>query len=216
MSATETALPSRKLISLDRKLLVAASAILLSHAGLYYVCLHYNLFLMAAFNWWTASLILGLHLPENIESAIIDNLFMFVVGESFAVILTIRFIQLGTLKSIPLLSCAVLLIAYHFGGSDAVDYAFDEIRLQANRPAYLAMARSGESRPYGAIFPWGGTGFLDTSIQYYLVLDRTGALARGELKPEDFGWRAEHMKCDGSVRRLSSEFYSITVWCVGT
>ena len=211
MSATETALPSRKLISLDRKLLVAASVILLSHGGLYYVCLHYNLPLMAGFNWWTGSLILGLHLPENIESAIIDNLFMLVVGESFAVILTVRFIQLETPKSPTLLSCAALLIAYNFGGANALDYAFDQIRFQVNRSAYLEMAKSNEGWPDSAVIHWGETGFLDTSIQYYLVLDRTGVLASGKVKPEQFGWKAEHMKCDGSMRRLSSDFYSVTV-----
>lgn len=78
------------------------------------------------------------------------------------------------------------------------------------------MAKGGEGWPDSAIIRWGESGFLDTSIQYYLVMDRTGALARGEIKPEQFGWKAEHMKCNGLHSRLSSDFYSITVSCVGT
>ena len=85
-----------------------------------------------------------------------------------------------------------------------------------NRSAYLKMAENSEGWPVSAIIKWGESGFLDSSVQYYLVMDRTGALARGEIKPERFGWKAEHMECSGLQRRLSSAFYSITVRCEGT
>jgi len=216
MSATEAASRPGELINSDRMLLAVLSVLLLSHAGLYYVCLRFNLPFAFAFAWSAASFVLDLHLPESIASAIIENFFMLVVGESYAFILTIRFIELQTWKSPSLLSCAVLLVGYNFGGADALDYCFDQIRFQFNRPAYLAMAKSGEGWPDSAVIRWGESGFLDTSIQYYLVMDRTGALARGEIKPEQFGWKAEHMKCNGLQSRLSNDFYSITVSCVGT
>ncbi|MEH2625523.1 hypothetical protein V1292_003578 [Bradyrhizobium sp. AZCC 1719] len=216
MSATEATSRSRELITSDRMLLAVLSVLLLSHAGLYYACLRFNLPFAFALGWSTTSFVLDLRLPESIASAAIENFFMLVVGESYAFILTIRFIELGTWKSPSLLSCAALMMAYHFTGAEALDYCFDQIRFQLNRHAYLDLAKSGAGWPDSAVIPWGETGLLDTSIQYYLVMDRTGALARGEIKPEQFGWKAEHMKCTGLQSRLSSDFYSITVSCVGT
>jgi hypothetical protein len=216
MSATESASRRSELINFDRMLLAVLPALLLSHAGLYYVGLRFNLAVAFAFAWSTASLVLDLQLPESIASVIIENFFMLVVGESYAFVLTMRFMELQTWKSPSLLSSAALLVGYNFGGADALDYCFDQIRFQFNRPAYLAIARSGEGWPDSAIIRWGESGFLDTSIQYYLVMDRTGALARGEIKPEQFGWKAEHMKCNGVQRRLSNDFYSIIVSCAGT
>lgn len=166
MSAPEAASRPRELINSDRMLLGVLSVLLLSHAGLYYVCLRFNLPFAFAFAWSAAGFVLDLQLPESIASAIIENLFMLVVGDSYAFILTVRFIELQTWKSPSLLSCAVLLSGYNFGGADALDYCFDQIRFQFNRPAYLAMAKSGEGWPDSAIIRWGETGFLDTSIQY--------------------------------------------------
>ena len=216
MSATEATWRPRDLINCDRVLLAVLSALLLSHAGLHYVSLRFNLPFAFVLAWSTSSFVLDLRLPESIASAVIENFFMLVVGESYAFILTIRFIELRTWKSPSLLSCAALLVAYHFGGTSSLDYCFDQIRFQLNRPTYLAIASGDEGWPDSAVIRWGESGFLDTSVQYYLVMDRTGVLARGEIKPQEFGWKAEHMECSGLQRRLSSDFYSITVWCVGT
>ena len=141
MSATEATWRPRDLINCDRVLLAVLSALLLSHAGLYYVSLRFNLPFAFVLAWSTSSFVLDLRLPESIASAVIENFFMLVVGESYAFILTIRFIELRTWKSPSLLSCAALLVAYHFGGTSSLDYCFDQIRFQLNRPAYLAMAR---------------------------------------------------------------------------
>ena len=213
MSATEAASRPGELINSDRMLLAVLSVLLLSHAGLYYVCLRFNLPFAFAFAWSAASFVLDLHLPESIASAIIENFFMLVVGESYAFILTIRFIELRTWKSPSLLSCAALLVAYHFGGTISLDYCFDQIRFQLNRPAYLAMARNSEGWPDSAVFRWGESGFLDSSVQYFLVFDRVGRLTNGDFQPEALVWKSDHMRCDGSVRRLSGDFYSVTVWC---
>lgn len=93
MSATEAASRPRELINSDRMLLAVLSMLLLSHAGLYYVCLRFNLPFAFAFAWSAASFVLDLQLPESIASAIIENFFMLVVGESYAFILTIRFMS---------------------------------------------------------------------------------------------------------------------------
>ncbi|WP_291848596.1 hypothetical protein [Bradyrhizobium sp.] len=216
MSAIEAVSRPGNPVAFDRVLLAVLSMLLLAHAGLYYVCLRFNLPFAFALAWSTSDLVLGLGLPESIASAVIENFFMLIVGQAYALILTIRFVEIGTWKSPSLLACVVLLVLYHFGGAHALDYCFDQVRFQLNRSAYLAMAREGDGWPDSAIVNWGESGFLDTSIQYYLVMDRTGALARGEIKPEEFGWKSEHMKCGGLQNRLSSDFYSITVWCVGT
>lgn len=213
MSATEAASCPRKLINTDRMLLAVLSVLLLTHAGLYYVSLRFNLPFAFVFAWSAASFVLELRLPQSIASAIIENFFMLVVGESYAFILAIRFIEIGTWKSPSLLSCAALLVAYHFGGAGALDYCFDQIRFQLSRPAYLAMARSSEGWPDSAVFRWGESGFLDSSVQYFLVFDRAGRLTSGEIQPETLVWKSDHMRCDGSVRRLSGDFYSVTVWC---
>ncbi len=222
MSVTESASGpppqsrSKKLIGFDGALLVALSGLLIAHAGLYYVCLHYNLPWMLVADLIMVDLVDKLALPAKVTSAIIENCFMLVVGECFAVILTIRCIKLRTLKSPALLFCVVLLIAYHFGGANALEYAFDQARFQTNRGAYLAIAKESDGWPNSAVIKWGGGGLLDSSIQYFLVFDRAAVMARGAVKPEDLVSISEHMKCDGRVRRLSSDFYSVTVWCVGT
>ena len=213
MSATEATWRPRDLINCDRVLLAVLSALLLSHAGLYYVSLRFNLPFAFVLAWSTSSFVLDLRLPESIASAVIENFFMLVVGESYAFILTIRFIELRTWKSPSLLSCAALLVAYHFGGTSSLDYCFDQIRFQLNRPAYLAMARNSEGWPDFAVFRWGESGFLDSSVQYFLVFDRVGRLTNGDFQPEALVWKSDHMRCDGSVRRLSGDFYSVTVWC---
>ena len=213
MSATEATWRPRDLINCDRVLLAVLSALLLSHAGLYYVSLRFNVPFAFVLAWSTSSFVLDLRLPESIASAVIENFFMLVVGESYAFILTIRFIELRTWKSPSLLSCAALLVAYHFGGTSSLDYCFDQIRFQLNRPAYLAMARNSEGWPDSAVFRWGESGFLDSSVQYFLVFDRVGRLTNGDFQPEALVWKSDHMRCDGSVRRLSGDFYSVTVWC---
>jgi len=213
MSATEATWRPRDLINCDRVLLAVLSALLLSHAGLHYVSLRFNLPFAFVLAWSTSSFVLDLRLPESIASAVIENFFMLVVGESYAFILTIRFIELRTWKSPSLLSCAALLVAYHFGGTISLDYCFDQIRFQLNRPAYLAMARNSEGWPDSAVFRWGESGFLDSSVQYFLVFDRVGRLTNGDFQPEALVWKSDHMRCDGSVRRLSGDFYSVTVWC---
>ena len=213
MSATEATWRPRDLINCDRVLLAVLSALLLSHAGLYYVSLRFNLPFAFVLAWSTSSFVLDLRLPESIASAVIENFFMLVVGEFYAFILTIRFIELRTWKSPSLLSCAALLVAYHFGGTSSLDYCFDQIRFQLNRPAYLAMARNSEGWPDSAVFRWGESGFLDLSVQYFLVFDRVGRLTNGDFQPEALVWKSDHMRCDGSVRRLSGDFYSVTVWC---
>jgi hypothetical protein len=213
MSATEATWRPRDLINCDRVLLAVLSALLLSHAGLYYVSLRFNLPFAFVLAWSTSSFVLDLRLPESIASAVIENFFMLVVGESYAFILTIRFIELRTWKSPSLLSCAALLVAYHFGGTSSLDYCFDQIRFQLNRPAYLAMARNSEGWPDSAVFRWGESGFLDSSVQYFLVFDRVGRLTNGDFQPEALVWKSDHMRCDGSVRRLSGDLYSVTVWC---
>ena len=213
MSATEATWRPRDLINCDRVLLAVLSALLLSHAGLHYVSLRFNLPFAFVLAWSTSSFVLDLRLPESIASAVIENFFMLVVGESYAFILTIRFIELRTWKSPSLLSCAALLVAYHFGGTSSLDYCFDQIRFQLNRPAYLAMARNSEGWPDSAVFRWGESGFLDSSVQYFLVFDRVGRLTNGDFQPEALVWKSNHMRCDGSVRRLSGDFYSVTVWC---
>ena len=213
MSATEATWRPRDLINCDRVLLAVLSALLLSHAGLHYVSLRFNLPFAFVLAWSTSSFVLDLRLPESIASAVIENFFMLVVGESYAFILTIRFIELRTWKSPSLLSCAALLVAYHFGGTSSLDYCFDQIRFQLNRPAYLAMARNSEGWPDSAVFRWGESGFLDSSVQYFLVFDRVGRLTNGDFQPEALVWKSDHMRCDGSVRRLSGDFYSVTVWC---
>ena len=213
MSATEATWRPRDLINCDRVLLAVLSALLLSHAGLYYVSLRFNLPFAFVLAWSTSSFVLDLRLPESIASAVIENFFMLVVGEFYAFILTIRFIELRTWKSPSLLSCAALLVAYHFGGTSSLDYCFDQIRFQLNRPAYLAMARNSEGWPDSAVFRWGESGFLDSSVQYFLVFDRVGRLTNGDFQPEALVWKSDHMRCDGSVRRLSGDFYSVTVWC---
>ena len=147
MSATEATWRPRDLINCDRVLLAVLSALLLSHAGLYYVSLRFNLPFAFVLAWSTSSFVLDLRLPESIASAVIENFFMLVVGEFYAFILTIRFIELRTWKSPSLLSCAALLVAYHFGGTSSLDYCFDQIRFQLNWPAYLAMARNSEGWP---------------------------------------------------------------------
>ena len=91
MSATEATWRPRDLINCDRVLLAVLSALLLSHAGLYYVSLRFNLPFAFVLAWSTSSFVLDLRLPENIASAVIENFFMLVVGESYAFILTIRF-----------------------------------------------------------------------------------------------------------------------------
>jgi hypothetical protein len=207
---------SKNLIGFDGILLVVLSALLIVHAGLYYVCLHYNLAWMFVANWIMVDLVDKLALPANVTSAIIENCFMLVVGECFAVILTIRFIMLRTLKSLPSLPCAGLLIAYNFGGANALESAFDQLRFQTNRGAYLAIAKESDGWPNSAVIKWGGGGFLDSSIQYFLVFDRAGVTASGAVAPEELVSKGEHMKCDGRVRRLSSDFHSVSVWCVGT
>jgi hypothetical protein len=106
VSATEAALRPRKLITSDRMLLAVLSVLLVSHAGLYYVCLRFNLPFALALAWSTSGFVLQLGLPESIASAIVKNFFVLVVGEAYAFILTIRFIELGTWKSPSLLSCA--------------------------------------------------------------------------------------------------------------
>src|SRR5262249_19835288 len=201
MSVTEAGLRPGKLIPSDGILLAVLSVLLLSHAGIYYVSLRFNLPFALVLVWWASSFVLQFGLPESIASAIFENFFMLVVGEAYAFILTIRFIETGTWKSPSLLSCAALLVAYHFAGAGALDYSFDQIRFQLNRSAYLKMAENSEGWPVSAIIKWGESGFLDSSAQYYLVMDRTGALARGEIKPEWFGWKAEHMECSGLQRR---------------
>jgi len=213
MSATEATWRPRDLINCYRVLLAVLSALLLSHAGLHYVSLRFNLPFAFVLAWSTSSFVLDLRLPESIASAVIENFFMLVVGESYAFILTIRFIELRTWKSPSLLSCAALLVAYHFGGTSSLDYCFDQIRFQLNRPAYLAMARNSEGWPDSAVFRWGESGFLDSSVQYFLVFDRVGRLTNGDFQPEALVWKSDHMRCDGSVRRLSGDFYSVTVWC---
>ena len=213
MSATEATWRPRDLINCDRVLLAVLSALLLSHAGLYYVSLRFNLPFAFVLAWSTSSFVLDLRLPESIASAVIENFFMLVVGKFYAFILTIRFIELRTWKSPSLLSCAALLVAYHFGGTSSLDYCFDQIRFQLNRPAYLAMARNSEGWPDSAVFRWGESGFLDLSVQYFLVFDRVGRLTNGDFQPEALVWKSDHMRCDGSVRRLSGDFYSVTVWC---
>lgn len=213
MSSTETALRPRELINSDRILLAVLSVLLLSHAGLYYVSLRFNMPFAFVLAWSASSFVLGLGLPESVASAVIENFFMLVVGESYAFILTIRFIELGTWRSPSLLSCAALLVAYHFGGFNALDYCFDQLRFRLNRPAYLAMARNSEGWPDSAVFRWGESGFLDASVQYFLVFDRGGRLTSGDIQPEALVWKSDHMRCDGSVRRLSGDFYSVTVWC---
>lgn len=82
MSATEATSRPRELIKSDRVLLAALSVLLLSHAGLYYVCLRFNLPYAFAFAWSAASFVLDLQLPESVASAIIENFFVPVVGES--------------------------------------------------------------------------------------------------------------------------------------
>ena len=213
MSATEATWRPRDLINCDRVLLAVLSALLLSHAGLYYVSLRFNLPFAFVLAWSTSSFVLDLRLPESIASAVIENFFMLVVGKFYAFILTIRFIELRTWKSPSLLSCAALLVAYHFGGTSSLDYCFDQIRFQLNRPAYLAMARNSEGWPDSAVFRWGESGFLDSSVQYFLVFDRVGRLTNGDFQPEALVWKSDHMRCDGSVRRLSGDLYSVTVWC---
>lgn len=221
MSATEAASVSepvshiKSLIGIDGILLVVLSAILIAHAGLYYVCLHYDLPWMLVANWAMISVVEKLALPSSVASAIIDNCFMLVIGECFAIILTVRFIELRTLRSPALLSCAALLVAYNFGGANALEYAFDQLRFQTNRGAYLAVASEGGGRPDFAVIQWGGGGFLDSSIRYFLVFDRAGVMASGAVRPEAIVSRSEQMKCDGRVRRLSRDFYLVTVWCVG-
>ena len=121
MSVTEAASRPVSVLNSDRVLLAVLPVLLLSHAGLYHVYLRFNLPFAFAFAWSAASFVLDFHLPESIASAIIENFFILVVGESFALILTIRFIELQTCKLPSLLSCAVLLMAYHFGGADALD-----------------------------------------------------------------------------------------------
>jgi hypothetical protein len=214
-SATEPE-PQRKLINFDRMLLVVLSVLLISHAGLYYICLHFNLSWMFVANWMVAILVGKLPLPSNVASTIIDHCFMLVVGGYFAVILTIRFTELRTLKSPALLSCVALLIAYEFGGADVLEYAFDQLRFQTNKATYLAIAKESDGWPESAVIKWGGGGFLDSSVRYFLVFDRAGVMGSGAVKPEALVSKSEHMKCEGLVRRLSSDFYSVTVWCVGT
>jgi hypothetical protein len=75
------------------------------------------------------------------------------------------------------------------------------------------MARNSEGWPDFAMFRWGESGFLDASTQYFLVFDRGGYLTSGVMPPDALVEKSEHMQCDGSVRRLSGEFYSVTVWC---
>jgi hypothetical protein len=214
-SATELE-SRRKLVGFDGILLVVLSVLPFSHAGLYYVCLHYDLPWMFVANWMMAILVGKVPLPSNVAATIIDNCFMLVVGGCLAVILTIHFIKLRTLKSPALLSCAALLMAYNFGGADVLDYAFDQSRFQMNRAAYFAIAKSSDAWPESAVIKWGGGGFLDSSVQYFLVFDRAGVMGSGAVKPEALVSKSEHMKCDGRVRRLSSDFCSVTVWCVGT
>ena len=213
MSATEAASRPRRLITSDRMLLAVLLSVLLSQAGLYYVSLRFDLPFAFVLTWTASSFVLDLRLPESIASAVIENFFMLVVGETYAFILTIRFIKLRTWKSPSLLSCAALLVAYHFGGTGALDYCFDQFRFQLNRPAYLAMARNSKGWPDSAVFRWGESGFLDSSVQYFLVFDRVGRLTNGDFQPEALVWKSDHMRCDGSVSRLSGDFYSVTVWC---
>jgi hypothetical protein len=213
VSATEAALRPRKLITSDRMLLAVLSVLLVSHAGLYYVCLRFNLPFALALAWSTSGFVLQLGLPESIASAIVKNFFVLVVGEAYAFILTIRFIELGTWKSPSLLSCAALLVAYHFAGVGALDYCFDQIRFQLNRSTYLKMAENSEGWPHSAVFRWGESGFLDSSVQYFLVFDRAGPLTSGNMKPDALAWKSENMRCDGAVRWLSGDFYSVAVWC---
>ena len=122
MSVTEAALRPKKLITSNGLLLAVLSLLLLSHAGLYYVCPRFNLPFAFVLVWWASSFVLQFGLPESIASAIVENFFMLVVGEAYAFILTVRFIELGTWKSPSLLSCAALLVAYHFAGAGALDY----------------------------------------------------------------------------------------------
>src|SRR5436190_2089965 len=106
MSVTEPAPRIKRLIGFDEMLLVVLSVLLIAHAGLYYACLHYDLPWMFVANWMMVDLVDKIALPSSVASAIIDNCFMLVVGECFAVILTIRFIKLRTFRSPALLSCA--------------------------------------------------------------------------------------------------------------
>src|SRR5882724_212677 len=55
-SATEPE-PQRKLTNFDRMLLVVLSVLLISHAGLYYICLHFNFSWMFVANWMVAILV---------------------------------------------------------------------------------------------------------------------------------------------------------------
>ena len=82
MSATEATWRPRDLINCDRVLLAVLSALLLSHAGLYYVSLRFNLPFAFVLAWSTSSFVLDLRLPESIASAVIENFFMLVVGKS--------------------------------------------------------------------------------------------------------------------------------------
>ena len=67
MSATEAASCPRKLINTDRMLLVVLSVLLLTHAGLYYVSLRFNLPFAFVFAWSAASFVLELRLPQSID-----------------------------------------------------------------------------------------------------------------------------------------------------
>jgi hypothetical protein len=73
MSVTEAALRIKRQIGFDGTLLVVLTVLLIAHAGLYYVSLHYNLPWMLVANWIMVDLDDKLALPAKVTSAIIEN-----------------------------------------------------------------------------------------------------------------------------------------------
>jgi hypothetical protein len=95
--------PQEKLVYLDRMLLVVCQCSLsrmqasttLASISISHGCLPLILMMVI--------LVDRLPLRAAVASAIIDDCFMFVVGECFAIILTVRFVELKTVSSLAFL-----------------------------------------------------------------------------------------------------------------
>lgn len=203
-----------KLISFDWLLFVCLLALLSLHAVVSYLGDHFDF----AFIWvfglsWGLSIMIHQLLPDDIALLVVENLFLLIVAECFALIIAFRFRKLRTLKSLPLWSCAALLVAYYFAEPEGARYILDQVRFRINQGTYLTMAKMSDGWPDYAEFDWGSTGFINWSNKYSLVLDRTGALAGGKFNPAALVEKTDTMRCEGTVHRLSGDYYSVAVRC---
>jgi hypothetical protein len=216
MSAIESLLRPKKLVSFDRILFVAVSLFLLSFGALLYVSVHNNLRWLELANILLLLKLNQLFPIDQLPLAVLQNFVLIAIWGCFAAILTVRFIMLRTLKSPALLASAALLAAYPFMGIEPIFYTIDQIRFQANRDFYIAEAKKVEGFPAHAVLDWGSSGMLDSRVFFFLLFDGDSRMASGVEKPSDLVPKDDDKtSCEGSMHWLSGSFYSIAVSCVG-